>query len=689
MAPTPWRSPFSVPSQLSNSQFDSSIAALGNGRFVVAWTDFGTNNGDIKYQVVGADGSRIGPERTANIDIAGLQEEPSVAALPGGGFAIAWTERQNSDGGDVRYLTFDGDGNRVLGSEVRVTGAGLQNGGAIAGNANGGVTVAWSEFNPAVSGTSATGSVMARAYDIDGVAIARTLTRVSGNIGGDFAAAIDTGGRGTVIVWDDNLSADTSSSLADGIYSRDYTIPFPSGASSITRISANVDEEGHRNPDVQIDPVTGGLTYVWENFDRANSQYDIVLYSTYAGTTQVVNSVTTGNQVNAKIAMTGNGGWVVVWQDNSPGTGTSDIKARTYNALGNATSAEFTVADAVGPLSSPDVEIGADGRILFTWEGPGVSSTDVFARFFDPRTGNTLINGTTGGDSLFGTQTTDTINSGDGADLIFTENGDDRADGGAGADTLWGGAGNDLMTGGENDDDLFGEDGVDSLFGWNGDDLMFGGGDRDELFGDAGNDILIGESGDDVLWGGAGDDGLDGGDGQDVLIGEGGNDFMFGLAGNDSLFAGDGADFVSGQEGDDLLVGEGGSDQMYGDDGNDVFIGNVGADVLFGGGGSDRFVFFNGDSTAGNADRIADFFSSANGGDRIDVSNIDANVTQGGDQAFTFVGVQSGPSGIGTLQLGFIQNVGIFLFGYTDNDGDADVIIDVGTFNIQAGDLIL
>lgn len=217
-----------------------------------------------------------------------------------------------------------------------------------------------------------------------------------------------------------------------------------------------------------------------------------------------------------------------------------------------------------------------------------------------------------------------------------------------------------------------------------------GGSADDSLVGNAAANRLSGGAGNDFLFGDAGGDSILGDDGNDYVDGYLDNDFLVGGGGHDLITAGDGDDFLAGQDGDDSLFGWLGNDVLYGDDGNDwlfgnegndLIIGNDGSDNLIGDGGSDRFIFaMAGDSRNGAADRIHDFFTgnASYASDIVDVSGVDANVDQAGDQAFQFVGLQNGPSGIGTLQVGIIHGVGVFLFGYTNADGAADLIIDIG-----------
>lgn len=107
---------------------------------------------------------------------------------------------------------------------------------------------------------------------------------------------------------------------------------------------------------------------------------------------------------------------------------------------------------------------------------------------------------------------------------------------------------------------------------------------------------------------------------------------------------GDGADDLSGGKGDDKIFGGAGDDVIKGGADNDSLTGGIGDDSLTGGGGrdvmrgqdgADDFIFLKlSDSGAHGVDRILDLDNS----DTIDLSAIDADTTQGGDQAFEIVG---------------------------------------------------
>jgi Ca2+-binding RTX toxin-like protein len=77
--------------------------------------------------------------------------------------------------------------------------------------------------------------------------------------------------------------------------------------------------------------------------------------------------------------------------------------------------------------------------------------------------------------------------------------------GGSGNDIIFGGAGNDTIIGGSGDDELYGDGGDDFISGGNHDDVLYGGDGVDELYGGHHNDTLNGEDGE-VCVGGSGND---------------------------------------------------------------------------------------------------------------------------------------------------------------------------------------
>jgi Ca2+-binding RTX toxin-like protein len=136
--------------------------------------------------------------------------------------------------------------------------------------------------------------------------------------------------------------------------------------------------------------------------------------------------------------------------------------------------------------------------------------------------------------------------------------------------------------------------------------IVAGSNDIDSLTGTAGQDDLSGGGGNDTLLALAGDDRLDGGDGDDVVSGGDGNDMLIGGVGQDTAsYAGataavrvdlglSGAQATGGGGTDTLmgienLAGSAFADTLIGNTGNNVLAGGAGDDLLIGLSGNDTF----------------------------------------------------------------------------------------------------
>ncbi|WP_400083827.1 M10 family metallopeptidase [Yoonia sp. R78084] len=251
-------------------------------------------------------------------------------------------------------------------------------------------------------------------------------------------------------------------------------------------------------------------------------------------------------------------------------------------------------------------------------------------------------------------------------------------------------------TSGSGNDILVGNDADNVLTGNGGNDLLIGGHGQDTLNGGAGNDDISGGTGSDVIDAGANNDAVDGNSGNDTISTSGGTNTIYGSSGNDQITGGTGADTVYAGSGNDQIIGGGGNDALFGGRGNDTIqggggaddiTGGLGQDTMTGGSGADVFIFNAiSDSWDNNRDTITDFET---GTDHIDLSMIDANLSLGGDQAFTF---NSGGAPTNTAGEIWATMSGSDTIIFVDQDGDG--IADMGitledTTGVTAGDFIL
>jgi Ca2+-binding RTX toxin-like protein len=178
-----------------------------------------------------------------------------------------------------------------------------------------------------------------------------------------------------------------------------------------------------------------------------------------------------------------------------------------------------------------------------------------------------------------------------------------------------------VIKGNFRDNYLNGTTAADVMYGYGGDDTFDAGGGDDRVYGGDGNDSLYFGRGNDIGSGDNGNDFLSGGDGNDRLFGNAGNDILYGGNGNDTLYGGAGPS--------DKLYGGAGSDRLYG-----------GGDMT-GGAGRDYFIFDNvSDDNISSAQSVGSTVRDLDRslGERIELTQIDANTRITGDQIFTFRG---------------------------------------------------
>lgn len=97
-------------------------------------------------------------------------------------------------------------------------------------------------------------------------------------------------------------------------------------------------------------------------------------------------------------------------------------------------------------------------------------------------------------------------------------------------------------------------------------------------------------SGNDIIFGNNGNDTIVARDGADTVFGGAGKDDLRAGRGDDRVFAGDGKDVVRGQGGNDWIELGASSDKGYGGAGNDRIYGQGGNDRLYGGKGQDVLI---------------------------------------------------------------------------------------------------
>lgn len=129
---------------------------------------------------------------------------------------------------------------------------------------------------------------------------------------------------------------------------------------------------------------------------------------------------------------------------------------------------------------------------------------------------------------------------------------------------------------------------------------------------------------------------------------------------------------------------------IRGGEGADTLTGGGAGDTLFGAGGVDTFRYTSlSDSTAGAGlmDTIIDF--NAAGGERLDLSALDANSGLGGDQAFSFIGAAAFSNVAGQLRAA-VSGANTVVSADVNGDGVGDFTVQLlGNQALAAGNFVL
>jgi Ca2+-binding RTX toxin-like protein len=290
--------------------------------------------------------------------------------------------------------------------------------------------------------------------------------------------------------------------------------------------------------------------------------------------------------------------------------------------------------DTITVSSGHNLVLGDDGRIDYVRQeragsvpGADTDASDIdLIESLSTNLGGGVDNITTNGgdDIVIGGRFNDTLNAGDGSNLVIGDSGRITAANGNAPRQLPG----QPVTLGLIETITFSDGGIDTISTGVGNDIVFGGMAGDVINAGSGQNIVLGDDGQidyvrferDGSVPGADQDASDidliqsvstaAYGGADTITVNGGNDIIIGGRAGDSITAGAGTDLVIGDSGritaadsastlpqfpglpvtiarlESHQHDDGGNDTIYGNAGNDVILGGFGADKLYGNGGA-------------------------------------------------------------------------------------------------------
>lgn len=439
---------FLVNTTVAASQDQPVITALSSGGFVIAWRDTSlqgdTSGAGIKAQVYDATGTRVGSEFQVNSTTLNAQDQPTIAALPNGGFAVTWRDNSllSSDpsGFGIRSQVFDGAGNK-LGGEwgVNSATAGTQELPTVTTLASGALVMAWTDYSGAGGDTD--GGIKAQIYaPTQGLISGLTLSaaqvseaavenvavgalRATGALNAVYNYTIiddSTGGAfgtdGSNLVVRNSLLLDyeaaTSATLtiraSDGFgnsFDQVYTLGISDSAVEHRFAAAGETLANTAIASNQQQPAIAALqsgNYVLTWIDGSASGGDTSSYGIKAqivdssgakiGSEFLVNTQTLNSQDNPTVTALASGGFVIAWSDASAvggDTSGTGIKAQMFDGNGAAVGSEFLVNQStLNAQKTPSVAALANGGFVISWadlslQGGDSSVSSVKAQMYD------------------------------------------------------------------------------------------------------------------------------------------------------------------------------------------------------------------------------------------------------------------------------------------------------------------
>jgi hypothetical protein len=450
-------------------QSEVSVAALLSGGFIAVWTgQDGFNDLGIRAQIYDENGRPVGSEFAVNLATERVQAEPTVIALPSGGFIVTWSDESAGYPSvfDVQGQVFDAQGHRV-GSQftANTTTVGFQVNSAITLLPEGDFVVAWESH-----GDSTYDDIRAQVFSADGTKVGGEIIVNDANPGDKAAPNIvGLAGGGFVVGW-----FEWSAGGADGPGSRAQL--FDSTGNKVgDAFSLNSFEVGSQQQPTLAALPSGGFAAAYAdggldslNQDTGHGGIWIQLFDANGnrlGFEIRASSVEDINDMAPVIELVPGTGFVVAW---SEGNGYYDdprhIQAQMFDFSGNRIGEQFSLESSSDQDQNlADLALLSNGALVVGWrdlQGSSYNDDDVRARILFP-----IVHGTAGSDPLIGGSGRDFFMGHDGADTITAYAEDDGLSGGGGNDELNGGPGNDILVGGAGADELTGGEGLDLFVG--------------------------------------------------------------------------------------------------------------------------------------------------------------------------------------------------------------------------------
>ncbi len=305
----------------------------------------------------------VGPQFVVNATTASAQVQPAVAMDPSGNFTVVWQGFVPPADGSLFARRFDVFG-AALSGEFQVESSPPNSGSeafpSMAMDGSGNFVVAWEQDDQDYGG------VYGRLFNAAGVAQGPQFQINSYSTSYQYGPSVARNASGDfVVVWQSNQDGDY-----DGIYAQRYDA---AGAAQGSEFRVNTYTTDYQtNPSIAMN-AAGGFVVVWQSDNQDGSdegvfgqRYDAT--GAPVGAEFRVNTYTTNNQENPRVAGDSSGGFVVVWQSFGQDGFSAGIFGRRYDATGAPQGGEFLVNTATtAGETDPAVSMDGAGNFVVAW----------------------------------------------------------------------------------------------------------------------------------------------------------------------------------------------------------------------------------------------------------------------------------------------------------------------------------
>jgi len=272
-----------------NFQINPAVATLAGGNVVIVWGSFNQAGPssllDVYGQILSPAGVKIGAEFLINQFTTYNQRTPSVAALAGGGFVVAWVSEQERVVGvpnanavppdqqaypsiDIYARLYDANGNPQSDEFLVNTDSNPCAHPSVAAGTDGGFMIAWDAKDMTSPNTNSL-DIYARSFTSAGAGSGGTVVRVNTYLYGDqYAPRISALGTDYLIVWT-SLAQDGS---REGVYGQ-FLRGNGSEFGSEFRVNTTT-VSSQKQPAVASDGVSQFLV-VWTSYTGAPYAFDL------------------------------------------------------------------------------------------------------------------------------------------------------------------------------------------------------------------------------------------------------------------------------------------------------------------------------------------------------------------------------------------------------------------------------